>query len=491
MLARRDLGEFLYALDEAFRNTAVRFSSRTAIADEAEETTYRELDEKATALAAMLREEGVSPGSVVALRMAPSARLVAGMLAVLRCGACYLPIDPSGPRERAELILDDAGPVGVLSDDGWAPAQGDVHRVEPGTAYIIHTSGTTGRPKGVPVTNAQVSALFTATSGLFGFTEDDRWVLYHSTAFDFSVWEIWGALLHGGLLYVPGRWRVRDPYEFAAEVRRRRITVLNQTPAAFSALSPYLLKSDEPLDLRYVIFGGERLQPAALGAWADVYGTDRPRLINMYGITETTVHATFHRISAADLAGNDSVIGSVLPGFVAQVLDEKGRPADRGELLLAGPQVGAGYLGAPELTAERFVLREGRTYYRSGDLVSRRPDGALTYLGRADRQVKIRGHRIELGEVEAAFTAEPEISGCAALPVSVAGMDALACFYTTHDGTPLGAGALRGRLRNRIPDYMMPTRLRWIPEIPQNHNGKVDRQKIAEMMRGSGDRQED
>jgi amino acid adenylation domain-containing protein len=480
-------------LDAAFARITARFPDRPAVADDLAELTYAQLDSAVSDAADTLRRHGIRPGDLVAVRVPPSIELIVALLAVLRAGAGYLPLDPAAPVRRATLILDDAAPVAVVesADDAGAGtvaklAGSSVLRLrerpspaalaaEGGPAYVIYTSGTTGRPKGVPVSHRNVLALFAATAGLFDFTADDRWLLFHSHAFDFSVWEIWGALLSGGRLFVPNRWTVIDPYEMARVIRDQRVTVLNQTPTAFGGLVPDLLALSGDLHLRYIVFGGERLRQASLGGWCERFPLERVALVNMYGITEITVHATFHRLTAADLASRASPIGAPLPGFNAAVMDD-GRPAARGELWLAGPQVTAGYLNRPELTAARFqqIGGTGPVYYRSGDIVETGPDGVLCYVGRADDQVKIRGFRIELGEIEAAVTDVPGVRAACAFSFTRDSGEALACVYVT-DGEPVADDVLRAELRARLPEYMVPSVLRGTRELPRTPNGKADR----------------
>ncbi|MGA8114940.1 MAG: AMP-binding protein, partial [Actinocatenispora sp.] len=348
-----------------------------------------------------------------------------------------------------------------------------------GIAYVIYTSGTTGTPKGVPVAHRNVLALLSATAGLFELGPDDTWLLYHSPAFDFSVWEMWGALAYGGHLVIPDRWARLSPEASVELLVKRGVTVLNQTPTAFATLSRAILDRDDRPPLRYVVFGGERLAPSVLRPWADAVGLEAPRLVNMYGLTEATVHCTFHRVTAEDLRGQASVVGRPLPGLTARILDDGAEP-DRGELVVAGPQVVDGYLRRPELTAARFVPGpDGTVHYHTGDLVRARPDGTLEYLGRADRQVKIRGHRIEIGEVEAAAGTVPDVAEVAVVVESAdddpsGGPATLHCFYTTHSGDPLANRALRQHLRGRLPQYMLPARFTWLANLPSTTNGKTD-----------------
>ncbi len=421
-----------------------------ALVFDGEETTYEDLDQAANRLARQLRALAVGPEDRVGLCLDRSPRLVTAILATLKAGAGYLPLDPHYPADRLGFLLTDAGakvliaeravadrlpevacPVVWLDgDDALAiaaqsgDALGSVGATPASLAYVIYTSGSTGRPKGVQITHANVIRLFAETEGWFRFDERDTWTLFHSYAFDFSVWEIWGALLSGGrLVIVP--WEVsRSPEDFHALLRREEVTVLNQTPSAFAALVQAELATGAPASrrdlplksLRWVIFGGEALNPESLRPWIERYG-QRPKLVNMYGVTETSVHVTYRPIAAADLDAG-SVIGEPIPDLEVRVLDERLEPVPSGvpgEMYVGGAGLTRGYLGRPELTAERFVpdpfsKDPGARLYRTGDLARLVPDGDLEYLGRVDAQVKIRGFRIEPGEIEAALVRHPAVA---------------------------------------------------------------------------------
>ncbi|MGW0873050.1 amino acid adenylation domain-containing protein [Streptomyces sp. NPDC002740] len=500
-----------FTLVEAFDEMAATRPDATAIEFNGDRASYAELAAASRRVAALLKERaGVRPGDLVAFCLEPSVEMVVTVLSILRCGAAYVPLDVQNPPVRNRLILDDSSPRAVVGDVVDGPAgvcaiTGDEVRQAawdtgaqewPGArpdpdayCYVIYTSGTTGRPKGVPITHRNVLALFGAAAELFDFGADDVWLLYHSIAFDFSVWELWGPLLHGGRLVIVDRWTKLSPEACAELLLDRGVTVLNQTPTAFSVTSRVLMEKvpdGAGVPLRYVVFGGERLSMPALRTWADRFGLDRPQLINMYGLTEATVHTTYHRLTAGDLLLDDSVIGRPLPGFTARIVDETGRSAERGQLVVSGPQVAAGYLDRPETTAERFGpdplgLVDTAHFYRTGDLVESR-NGRLVYLGRADRQVKIRGHRIELGEVEAAVAAVPDITEASAVVVGGAENPVLACGYTTRSGQQVELRVLRAELRRRVPQYMLPTRFQWFEQLPLTVNGKTDSQSVAKEM---------
>ncbi|GGO49472.1 non-ribosomal peptide synthetase [Streptomyces lasiicapitis] len=440
-------------LTDLFEAQAALHPDRTALTCGGEHLDYATLNARANRLAHALLARGAGPERLVALALPRSVDAVVAILAVLKSGAGYLPLDLDHPPERVNRTLADARPVLLLSQDpmdvradiprlvlsarGTAeelavrpdtdPADADrLAPVTPATtAYVIYTSGSTGRPKGVVVSHDNVVRLFTETADAFRFDEHDVWSLFHSYAFDVSVWEIWGALLHGGRLVVVPYETSRAPERFRALLAAERVTVLSQTPSAFYPL----MEADRDgaahggeLALRLVVFAGEALDFGKLAPWYARHRDDAPVLVNMYGITETTVHTTLTRLTAADAApGAPSRVGAGIRDLSLYVLDEALRPCPpgvAGELYVAGPGVTRGYLGRPELTAVRFVADPfgpaGARMYRSGDVVRWSEDGEgvghhgdLEFIGRADQQIKIRGFRIEPGEIESALTAHP------------------------------------------------------------------------------------
>jgi amino acid adenylation domain-containing protein len=494
--------------------------------------TCGELNARANRLARRLRALGAGPDSLVGLCVEPSLELVIGVVAILKAGAAYLPLDPAYPPERLAYMAADAGirllvqhstlrgrvPVeGVETvdvDASWCgePAEDLDVAVHPANlAYVIYTSGSTGRPKGVAVTHAGVLRLFDATGDGLGFGAGDVWTLFHSFAFDFSVWEMWGALLHGGRLVVVPRDVSRDPAAFRALLAREGVTVLSQTPSAFGALARVDAESADRLErLRLVVFGGEALRYESLRGWLDRYGPARPRLVNLYGITETTVHVTWLTVGAGEVrrAHVGSPIGVPLAHLRTYVVDPAGHPSPvgvAGELLVGGAGLARGYLGRPALTAEKFVPdpfsgQPGARLYRSGDRArwtEERTDvreygsavdpshtdsrtdalthsrtAVLEYLGRADQQVKVRGFRIELGEIESALLALPGVNAAAVI-VRGEGDDAALVGYVAGDAP--SAAALREELRKHLPDYMVPAAFVVLERIPLTANGKVHR----------------
>ena len=521
-------------LHDAFRQAALESPHRTALCDGGESLRYDQLEGRSNRLAHHLRRCGVGPESLVALCLERSLQALVAMLGVLKAGGAYLPLDPDHPKQRLSFMLDDSGADWVIAqrstaqrvpgeacevfliDEHWPLA--DALSQEPpedaagpaNRAYVIYTSGSTGRPKGVEVTHANALRLFQASQPAFGFSSSDVWTLFHSFSFDFSVWEIWGALLNGGRLVVVPRMTARSPRLLAELLRREEVTVLNQTPSAFRQLSDSqealeILGRSRPANLRWVIFGGEKLEPSSLQGWMGRFGQDRPRLVNMYGITETTVHVTRRELGRGDLKTTSSPIGSPLPDLSLHVLDRFLEPAPigvPGELFIGGLGPARGYLGRRSLTAggflpDPFASDPGRRLYRSGDLARRLPGGDIDYLGRVDHQVKIRGFRIELGEIEAALLGHPRIFRALALARSQPGDEApprLVAYIATAQGDPqqdadssgangateIDASALREFLRRRLPDYMLPAAYVVLADFPLTANGKIDRKALPE-----------
>jgi amino acid adenylation domain-containing protein len=509
-------------LHRRFEAQAARTPGAIALAVGEERLTYAGLDRLANRLAHHLQAAGVRPGDRVALRLERSAEMIAAILAVLKAGAAYVPLDPSHPAERLAETLADSGAALLITDGateaGVRTVRLDSERREINRrsgerlagpeldaafpAYVIYTSGSTGRPKGVVVSHASVDRLFTAAEPWFGFGADDVWSCFHSYAFDFSVWEIWGALFHGGRLVIVPYWESRSPDDFYRLLRREGVTVLSQTPAAFAQLlaaeEAALADAEPELALRWVIFGGEALEPARLAPWFARHGDQRPGLVNMYGITETTVHVTWRRLRGEDaLAGGPSAIGQPLSDLVVHLLDRHLQPSPigvPGEIHVGGAGLAQGYLGSPELTAERFVpdpfpARPGERLYRSGDRARRLASGDIEYLGRTDQQVKIRGFRIEAGEIEAALTALAEVREAVVVARGDGprGEPRLVAYVVPAAGARAEPASLRPSLAARLPDYMLPAAFVILDALPLTENGKVDRRALpAPAAAGSG-----
>lgn len=510
-------------LVEAFEERAARSPDSTAVTCGTSSLSYGELNARANRLARLLIAEGAGPERLVAVALPQEITLVVALLAVLKSGAAYLPVDPDYPEDRIGFLLRDAEPLLVLTGaavatrlpstgirsvlvDAGSPAESSAafsgddirpdERVRPllrdNAAYVIYTSGSTGRPKGVAVPHGNVLSLFAACRELFGFRADDVWSMAHSYSFDFSVWELWGPLLHGGrLLMVPAATR-RAPDELLRLLAAEGVTVLSQTPSAFYQL----LRSDAEdvptgrrLALRYVVFGGEALDLDRLDEWYGRHADDAPVLVNMYGITETTVHASHVALDRSVIASRaPQLIGRSLPGLALYLLDEDLRPVPPGvtaEIYVAGEQLARGYTGRAGLTSSRFVADPfgppGSRMYRSGDLGRRQPDGRLRYVGRADDQVKIRGYRIELGEVEAALRACPGVAaGRVVVRGDRVGDHSLIAYAVLEDPAATDPAGLRARLARRLPAHMVPAAVMAVDRIPLTANGKLDHRALPE-----------
>ncbi|CAJ7192562.1 non-ribosomal peptide synthetase [Burkholderia pseudomallei] len=552
-------------IHQLFEAQVDRKPEAIALTFEGQRLSYAELNARANRLAHYLQARGVGPDRLVALCAERGIEMVVGLLAILKAGGAYVPLDPAYASDRLRGIVEDSQPALVLADAVGRAALGELDgalpvidletdalrwREMPATnpevasqhvhhlAYVIYTSGSTGRPKGVMVEHAQVVRLFGATQAWFGFDERDVWTLFHSYGFDFSVWEMWGALLHGGRLVIVPTEVTRTPSAFFALLCAEGVTVLNQTPSAFQALmsaqeerEEAALKADVDAEaeaagnieranvvahrLRYVIFGGEALEPRTLASWYARHG-ERTQLVNMYGITETTVHVTYCALRAEDaMRLGASPIGVRIPDLQLYVLDDRREPVPMGvtgELYVGGAGVARGYLNRPELTRERFIddpFVAGGRLYKTGDLARWRTDGSLEYLGRNDFQVKIRGFRIELGEIEAqlakvtgvrevvvlardsasevhdsatehatpnALSPSPETSTAtaAATATATAPEKRLVAYYTGDADVV----ALRAQAAQHLPSYMVPSAYVRLDAWPLTPNGKLDRRAL-------------
>ncbi len=498
-------------LHQLFEAQAAVSPDAIALSCEDQHSSYREVNERANRLAHHLRGLGVGPEDRVGLLLNRSADLVIALLGILKAGAAYLPLDPAYPQDRLAYMLADAGARVVVTEQAlmerWlldssatlvclddqaleTAASTDLIAAEVGVraenaAYVIYTSGSTGKPKGVVVTHENVWRLMEVTRADFEFDEQDVWTLFHSICFDFSVWELWGALAYGGRLVVVPYWVSRAPDAFYELLSREKVTVLNQTPSAFRQLMKVDEADGEELALRVVIFGGEALEMSTLKSWFERHGDERPRLVNMYGITETTVHVTYRELRERDTNGG-SVIGGPLADLDLYVLDQQMRAVPEGisgELYVGGGGVARGYLGRAELTAQRFVPhpyseQAGSRLYRTGDLARRRADGELEYLGRVDEQVKIRGFRIELGEIANALREQTGVRESIVLVLGENGEEKRIVAYVVADHEKANAGELREELKQRLPEYMIPSAIVMLVEMPLTRNGKVDRRAL-------------
>ncbi|MEH2621946.1 amino acid adenylation domain-containing protein/non-ribosomal peptide synthase protein (TIGR01720 family) [Bradyrhizobium sp. AZCC 1719] len=504
-------------LHELFAAQAARTPDAVALSLDEATLSYGDLERRANQLAHHLRELGVGPDVVVGLCAERSFEMVIGLLGILKAGGAYLPLDPDYPADRLAFMLADAKVPVLLTQaavaDRLPASEATVVRLDadwpliarcpetpPATdagannlAYVIYTSGSTGRPKGTLITHDCVTRLFAATDAWFDFGPHDVWTLFHSLAFDFSVWELWGALLNGGRLVVVPYWVSRSPDLFHELVAREGVTVLNQTPSAFAGLIQADSIMPRALSLRLVIFGGEALNFAGLKPWFERHGDARPQLINMYGITETTVHVTWRPVRRSDVDAAASAIGRPIPDLQAYVLDRHGDPVPlgvAGELYVGGAGLARGYLNRPGLTSERFVpspFVAGERLYRTGDLARWRAEGRLDYLGRIDHQVKLRGFRIELGEIEAALLNHDAVERAAVVVNEDTDRRLIAYVVGRGDARPDAAG-LRHHLQQALPDYMVPAGFVMLDQLPLTANGKLDRKALpAPDWQGSGE----
>ncbi|MDL4840524.1 amino acid adenylation domain-containing protein [Aquibacillus rhizosphaerae] len=509
-------------LPHQFEQQVNTYPNKQALTFENQRLSYAELNSQANRLAHLLINKGVGPGQYVALAMPRSLDMIIGLLGILKAGAAYVPLDPNYPTARIEYMKNDSQPVCTVTISKHAEDVGnekgekliilddpkvgrelegqkcsnptDQERLRPlmpqDPAYVIYTSGSTGNPKGVIIPHQNIIRLFGSTAHWFHFDHDDVWTLFHSYAFDFSVWEIWGALLYGGRLVLVPHDISRTPVEFLTLLVREKVTVLNQTPSAFYQL----MQADQDhqeigqeLSLRYVIFGGEALELGRLADWYKRHLDDAPKLINMYGITETTVHVSFIELNkeSVDIRAN-SIIGENIPDLGVYVLDQWLQPVPPGvvgEMYVIGEGLALGYLSRSGLTATRFVANpfgdKGSRMYRTGDLAKWREDGTLDYIGRSDHQVKVRGFRIELGEIETILAQHSDVNQVAVLVrEDQPGDKRLVAYLQTSASVKLEKADWKAYVSNRLPNYMIPSAFVYVEEWPLTPNGKLDQQAL-------------
>ena len=519
----------LKCIHEYFEQFARTTPDAVAVVFENQHLTYRSLNERANQVAHYLRKIGVTADTLVGLCIECSLDMLVGLIGILKAGGAYVPIDASYPDSRVQFLLDDSGVQIVLTqeeigrhwaltrqqhllyidEDKTASGETGIFSSQPisnipvsevglnssNLAYVIYTSGSTGKPKGVLIEHRNIVRLFDATDAKFGFTCSDKWTLFHSISFDFSVWEIWGALKFGGQLVIVPKLGAQSPRDFYKLLVNENITVLNQTPSAFSQVIDVDMAEQKQLSLRAVIFGGEALKMQNLVPWIARHGDQRIHLVNMYGITETTVHVTYRRLFNQDIGGvRPSVIGTPISDLQIYLLDSNLSFVPEGvvaEIYVGGAGLARGYHKRPDLTEARFITAclsgdRVQRLYKTGDLARWQKDGSLEYIGRADDQVKIRGFRIELGEIEAQLARHPAIRASLVVVRPNAGGDGQLVAYVVKNTDSRGAfesnlaHSLRLHLHANLPEYMIPDAYVELEKFPLTTNGKVDKRALPE-----------
>ncbi|MEL6685089.1 MAG: amino acid adenylation domain-containing protein, partial [Pseudomonadota bacterium] len=471
------------ALTDRFTEIVARQPHAFAVRDTDIRLTYQQLDHQANALAHRIIDAGANNAKRIGLACDRLAHLIIGMLAILKTGKAYVPLDPANPEERLRYIIEDAGLHHIVTDqdlpdsiDG-AISVGDLQGhnqppdVPPGqAAYLIYTSGSTGQPKGVEVTHANVLHLL--NHNRYDFDSRDVWAAFHAYSFDFSVWEIFGALISGGEVVMVPYLTSRDPKAMTKLLRDCGVSIFCQTPTAFHQILPELLK--EPAAayrLRHLFLGAEVIDLSSLDPiWTHFKDL---QVHNLYGPTEATVFVTHHTISQSDAAKRKNApLGKATPNTGLFLLDDLGQEVPDGvpgELFVSGPSVTNGYLNKADLNDQAFPTRHGQRLYKTGDLLKRGPDGLFEFCGRADHQIKLRGFRIELGEVEAALRG---IEGIIDAAVILHQTD-LAGYYVGEPGIDI-----KTVLAAHLPNHMVPRWLIGLPALPVTPNGKLNRRAL-------------
>ncbi len=489
---------------ELFKAQATRTPDNIAIKFNNQCITYVELNERTDRIAYVLRDNGIKPDDVVGLLMDRSLETVIGMISILKAGGAYLPIDVSYPEDRKEYLIKDSGTVTILTTKDQRGSFGknittlcieDLEVESNKTSgiknvnkpsdlcYVIYTSGTTGNPKGVMVEHRNVVRLFFNEKFQFDFDSDDVWTMFHSHCFDFSVWEIYGALLFGGKLVIIPKLIAMDTLAYLTILREEKVTILNQTPSAFYNLSQEELAIPRKLLLiRYVIFGGEALSPGKLEKWKLRY--PNTKLINMFGITETTVHVTYKEIGDYEITNNISNVGKPIPTLSVYIFDKYQKLLPNGiigEIYVGGAGVTRGYLGKKELTDSKFIINPYNSeerLYRSGDLGRILSSGDVEYIGRIDHQVQLRGFRVELGEIESQLISHHKINEAVVIAKEKGGDKYLIAYYVSAED--INVLEMRNFLSAKLPDYMIPSYYVRLDKLPLTSNGKLDNKALPE-----------
>jgi amino acid adenylation domain-containing protein len=491
---------------DLFNEQVLLYGNEIALFFKNEEITYNQLNEKAEKIAAYLQQNRIGKEDIVALLFDKSPEMIYAILGVVKSGAVYLPLDPTHPEDRLNFVLEDSGAKIILShsdfnlklanlslknilciDSELPKLSFSAVSIHPDdTLYIIYTSGSTGRPKGCKISHRNVVRLMKNEKHDFAFSNTDVWIMAHAYYFDFSVWEMYGAFLYGGKLVIPFADEVKDVNKLHALVCKHGVSVLNQTPLAFNFfMEEEFNKNIHELNkhLRYVIFGGDKLDPSKLKKWTEFYPLNQIKMINMYGITETTVHVTYYEITENDVnTPGVSPIGRPLPETKIYLLNENLQHVPVGvvgEMYVGGTGVCKGYLNREELTQERFVknpFNANETLYKTGDQARWTSDKKLDYLGRIDFQVKIRGYRIELGEIESVLNSCKGVKQGVVIAVDNKGESQLAAYLVSDNS--FNTEELRAEMQSKLPEYMIPAYFVEIESIPLTSNGKLDKKSL-------------
>jgi amino acid adenylation domain-containing protein len=482
---------------DIFETIATEKSNNTAIVFNETKLSYEDLDKKSNQVAAFLAKEKVAKNQPIALQFEPSTAMIISIIGILKYGCSYVPIDPLLPEKRKTFIIEDSNASILLTNETLENTNTTIKTITieaiekeaitnfektsinpSDEAYIIYTSGTTGNPKGVSISHENVVRLFFNEANLFDFKDSDVWTLFHSYNFDFSVWELFGALLFGGTLVIVPQDIRKDAFKFHDLLVTEKVTILNQTPSSFyNIITVENTKTPTDLSIRAVIFGGEELSPKRLADWHQKY--PETALINMYGITETTVHVTYKEIGKADIENNSKSIGKPIPTLKAMILDTNLNAVPKGvkgELFIGGKGLSKGYLNNAELTKEKFIndpFGTNQKLYRTGDLARINANNELEYFGRLDEQVQIRGHRVELKEIEECLRNYPTINDVAVVSFLLGGEYVLSAYYTSE--TDIDASEFRAWTSTQLPNYMIPAFFNKIQSMPLTTNGKIDK----------------
>jgi len=495
---------------QLFEEQVAKTPNNIAVVYEGRALSYQALNEKANGVAQhLLTAYNIQANDIIGLQVSRSEWMLVGILGILKAGAAYLPMGPDMPKSRVAFMLEDSAakllltdknsqetsqmfadivPVLTVEELANTRANGRLSKVNhqaSNLAYIIYTSGSTGKPKGVMIEHRNVVRLMVNDRPLFDFNEKDVWTLFHYYGFDFSVWEIWGALLFGGKVVVVSKQATLNPEAFADLLVAEQVTVLNQVPSTFDQVQVHLLnKASDTIAIRYIIFGGAKLIPSTLREWKNRFPATQ--LINMYGITETTVHVTYKEIDEAAIEAGISNVGKPIPTLRCYILDETLSPSPIGvvgEIYVAGDGLARGYLNNPGLTNERFIdnpFEPGQKLYKAGDSGRWLANGDIEFFGRIDFQLKIRGFRIEAGEIEQLLLAHPAIQSTIVLGKEINGTPELVAYLTGDEETMPSLENLRAYLSEDLPAYMVPAYFVQMEAFPLTKNGKIDRKALPE-----------